>query len=391
MTLSPADHEGTRATGALPSYEQLGARPLINASATLTRLGGSIMPPEVVEAMRGAAGSFVDLEDLQRRVGERIAALTHNEAAYVSCGAAAGIVLATAACAAGTDQRKQAALPQTESMKNEVVVQHIHRNAYDYAVRQVGVRIVEIGDKGGTRELELASALSDRTACVFWFQGAMNRPTELSLERVIALSDRAGVPVIVDAAAQLPPAENLWRFTRMGAALAIFSGGKDLAGPQSTGLVLGRKDLVELCRVHGNPNHAIGRPMKVGKEELMGCLAAVERYLAMDHAARERRFEEIVAGWVERLAGVPGVAAKRDFPNEAGQPVPWALVTFPSEETRDRIVAALLAGEPPVAVAGGPGSAIHLNPMTLREGEENTVIDRLLQEIESAGVPGSAP
>ena len=359
------------------TYAALGIRPVINAQATLTKLGGSVMPPEVVDAMREAARCFVDLEVLQRRVGERIAALTRNEAAYVSSGAAAGLTLATAACTAGADLDARNRIPDLSGMKNEVIIQRLHRNGYDYAVRQVGVRVVEIGDDTGTKRADLERAVNARTAAVFWFQGGMNRPSELPLADVIRIAGNASVPVIVDAAAQLPPVENLWRFTAMGAALAIFSGGKDLAGPQSSGLVLGRRDLVEACRIHGNPNQGVGRPMKVGKEELMGCLAAVERYVALDHEARGRMFEETVEMWNEGLGGITGVSSVRDFPNEAGQPVPWSLVTFRDRDARDAVVKILLDGEPAVAVAPSGENAVHLNPMTLREGEAEVVLERL--------------
>ena len=361
------------------TYAALGIRPIINACATLTRLGGSVMPTEVLDAMRSAAECFVDLDELQRRVGERIAELTGNEAAYVSSGAAAGMVLATAACTAGMDPEKRTSFPDLTGMKSEVIVQRLHQNGYAYAVRQVGVTVVEVGTDAGTSRLELENAISAKTAAIFWFQGAMNRPTELPLEDVIAVANAASVPVIVDAAAQLPPVENLTRFTKMGAALALFSGGKDLAGPQSSGLMLGRKDLIEACRVHGNPNHALGRPMKVGKEELLGILAAVERYVALDHEARNRGFEETVRLWNDGLAGIPGVNARRDFPNEAGQPVPWTLVSLETAERRDAVVSALRAGEPAIAVAQAGDTALHLNPMTLRPGEAQIVLTRLVE------------
>ena len=367
--------------GSKTGYGELGLTPVINACATLTRLGGSIMPAGVVEAMQRAASCFVDLELLQRRVGERIAELTRNEAAYVSSGAAAGMVLATAACTVGADQDAKARLPRLEGVKNQVIVQKAHRNGYDYAVRQVGVEVVDVGTDEGTTSQELEAAISDRTAAIFWFQGAMNVDGEVPLQDVIRIGNAHGVPVLVDAAAQLPPVENLWRFTQMGAALAMFSGGKDLAGPQSTGLVLGRKDLIEIIRTHGNPNQSVGRPMKVGKEELFGSLAAVERYVSLDHKARMAGFEKMVADWVDGLQGIDGVSARRDFPNEAKQPVPWALVEFADEATRDAIVDGMRNGDPAVAVAGAHGAGIHLNPMTLRPGEEAIVLARLKEEI----------
>lgn len=363
-------------------YDQLGVRTLVNASATLTRLGGSIMPPEVVQAMLEASKHFVNLDELQRRVGEELALLTRNEAAYVSCGAAAGIVQATAACITGTDPKAIAQLPDLTGLKNEVIIHKSHRNGYDHAVRQVGVKVVEIGMATHTAPWELEAAINDRTACIFWFQGAMTGHGDLPLETVIAIAKGHKVPVIVDAAAQLPPVENLWRFTEMGADLAIFSGGKDLRGPQSSGLVVGRKDIIEAMRVNGAPNHSIGRPMKVGKEEMVGLLTAVKLYLARDHEGRASQDEETVAGWCMELNRRPGIHAERSFPNEAGQPLPRAKVTIDPAKaglTRDEVVAQLRNGTPSIEVSQAGNDGIYLNPMTLADGEEQIVLERLLE------------
>ncbi len=368
-------------------YAHLGVRPVINAYATLTRLGGSLMPPEVLSAMAEAARCFVDLDELQARVGERIAALTHNEAAYVTSGAAAGLVLATAACITGTDPAAVRQLPDLSGLKDEVIVHKSHRNGYDHAIRQVGVRLVEIGFADRTERWELERAITPRTAAIVYFQAAFTGRGDLPLEEVIDVAKAHGVPVIVDAAAQLPPPENLWRFTQMGADLAVFSGGKDLRGPQSTGLILGRRDLIRACALNANPNFGIGRPMKVGKEEMVGVLAALERYLRLDHQARAARCEQIVANWVAALNEIPGVSAERSFPNEAGQPLPRARVVFQSDVlgmTRDEIVDALLAGDPAVVVAPVGADGIHLNPMTLEEGEEEIVLARLLEVLSTA-------
>jgi L-seryl-tRNA(Ser) seleniumtransferase len=368
-------------------YEELGVRPLINASATLTRLGGSVMPREVVAAMVEASQHFVPLDELQRRVGERLATMTRNEAAYVSSGAAAGLVLATAACIAGNDPQKIAQLPDTTGLKNEVIIHKVHRNGYDHAVRQVGVKVVEIGDGEQTTAADLAAAVNDNTAAIFWFQGAMTGRGDLPLAEVIAVANRHNVPVVVDAAAQLPPVENLWRYTEMGAALAVFSGGKDLRGPQSSGLIVGRKELIEACRINGNPNHSIGRPMKVGKEEMVGLLKAVELYLKRDHMARASQDEEVVTGWCSELNQLPGVHAERSFPNEAGQPLPRALVQIDRARvglSRDAVVDALEQGTPAIAVAKGGTDGIYLNPMTLADGEEQIVLDRLLEILRRA-------
>lgn len=368
-------------------YEELGVRPLINASATLTRLGGSIMPPEVVKAMVEASQHFVPLDELQRRVGERLAAMTHNEAAYVSSGAAAGLVLATAACTAGTDVDAIAQLPDLTGLKNEVIIHKVHRNGYDHAVRQVGVNVVEIGNEEETTVAQLEAAINEQTAAIFWFQGTMSGRGDLPLATVIEVANRHDVPVIVDGAAQVPPVENLWRFTQMGAALAIFSGGKDLRGPQSSGLIVGRSDLIDACRVNGNPNHSIGRPMKVGKEEMVGLLKAVELYLQRDHEGRASQDEEVVTGWCTELNKIAGINAERSFPNEAGQPLPRALVRINSEQIplgRDGVVDALEQGTPSIFVAKADDNGIYVNPMTLADGEEQIVLDRLLEILNQA-------
>nr|BAG82743.1 putative selenocysteine synthase [uncultured bacterium] len=363
-------------------YEQLGLRPIVNASATLTRLGGSVMPPEVVQSMVEAAKHHVNLDELHRRVGEELAKLTNNEAAYVSCGAAAGLAQATAAVVAGTDPKAIAQLPDTTGLKNEVIIHKSHRNGYDHAVRQVGVKVVEIGSALSTAPWELESAINDKTAAVFWFQGAMTGRGDLPLATVIEIANKHGVPVIVDAAAQVPPVENLWRFTEMGAALAIFSGGKDLHGPQASGLCVGRKEIIEAMRVNGNPNHSIGRPMKVGKEEMVGLLTAVKLYVARDHEARASQDEETVSGWCMELSRRPGVHAERAFPNEAGQPLPRAKVTIDAAKagmSRDDVVAQLRNGSPSIEVSQAGSDVLYLNPMTLADGEEQIVLDRLLE------------
>lgn len=362
-------------------YDTLGIKPVINAYATLTRLGGSIMPPEVIHAMNEAATSFVDLPELQQRVGERLAELTRNEAAYVSSGAAAGLVLATAACITRDDASLVTRFPNLNGLKNEVIVHRSQRNGYDYAVRQTGVKMVEVGDGINTCRDDLVAAITEQTAAIFWFQGVMTAPGDLPLQQVIEVANNYDIPVVVDAAAQLPPTENLWAFTQMGAALAIFSGGKDLRGPQSSGLMVGRRGLIDACRMHANPNQGMGRPMKVGKEEMAGLLAAVECYLTIDQEARAQRDETIVAHWNAALNQVRGLEAVRDFPNEAGQPLPWTLVTVDAAAlgmNRDDIVQALVEGDPPIIVAPAGSDGIHINPMTLQPGEEKTVLERFL-------------
>lgn len=355
-------------------HAELGLRPVINAAATLTLLGGSLMPPPVVAAMVAGARQFVELDVLQNAVGSRIARLTHNDAAFVTSGAAAGIVVAVAACLAGSDSESVANFPSLAGFaRTEVIIHRSQRNGYDYACRQTGAHLVEI--EGSADSLE--RAITSRTGAVLWFAGTQYAAGALPVETVIEIAHRHDVPVIVDAAAQIPPVSSLWRFTRdLGADLAIFSGGKGLRGPQSTGIVLGRAGLIDGCVANGSPRAAIGRPLKVGKEELFGILAAVEWTLAQDEPATIAAYEASVAMWIEGLHGFPGVNVERGYPSEAGQPHARAIVTLGENAmlTADGLLRALWDGDPRVAVLAFGGNAIALNPQTLEAGQDTIVL-----------------
>jgi D-glucosaminate-6-phosphate ammonia-lyase len=365
-------------------YQDLGVRRFINAAGTYTRLGGSRMPSVVVAAMADAARHFVDMDELQLSVGARLAVLTRNEAAYVTSGAAAGLTLAAAACMAGTDPGRARQLPDVRGLRNQVVMQRAHRNPYDYAVRLLPIELVEIGYPNQITPVEgweLEHVLGEHTAAVLYVAGGWTSPGSLPLPMVAEIAHRHGVPVIVDAAAQLPPKENLWRFTQLGADLAIFSGGKDLRGPQSTGLIVGRRDLVAACVLLGAPHHGIARGFKVGKEEMAGLLAAVQRYVEQDEEARLQWTESFVASLIERLGG-PHLRVERSFPNEAGQPMPRALCRVLGEgavSRRDDMVALLRSGDPSVevGVADADADSFYVNPMTVDPDEADALLARL--------------
>ena len=361
-------------------YAELGVRKVINGNATLTTLGGSLMPPVVLEAMQSAAQHFVNIDELQEKAGRKIAEWTHNEAAYVSCGAAAGLVLSTAACITGMDEGLRARLPYSEGLKNEVIVHRCGRSGYDFAIRQAGGRLVEIGDAQGATAAELQAAINARTAAIFVFFRSNLMPGQIPLEEQIAIARRHGVPLVVDAAAQLPPVENLWRFTGIGADLVLFSGGKGLCGPQSSGLILGRRDLIQACAFNACPRAFIGRPMKAGKEEIAGLMTAVRWYLDLDHPALMQTYEDQVGAVLRSFAHFPGVDARRSFPNEAGQPLPRAELLFDARMTgisRDEILAQLLAGDPAISLAPSAANGIYINPQTLRPGEEGIITERI--------------
>jgi len=370
-------------------YRTLGLRELINAEGTITRLGGCVMDPAVVAAMAEAARSFVDLNQLLAKAGQHVAGLLGVEAAYITSGAAAGLTLSTAACITGADPAKIRQLPDLRAIaKNEVLIQKSHRNGFDHAVRQTGVKIVEFGLIKETYPWEMRAAISEKTAAVVHFLEFENHHN-LPLPEVIAIAGEKEVPVIVDAAAELPPAENLSRFFDMGADLTVFSGGKDIGGPQSSGLIVGRADLIACCALNANPNYSIGRAMKAGKEEIAGLVTALELYLQQDFAAEEQMWEGMVAFMVEALADVPGLCARRVSPSEPGvQPnwiprvyLDWDKKIIPLD--RDEVKSRLLQTDPAIAV-GNTSTGLFVNPQTLVPGQEKIVARRLREVLLTA-------
>ena len=364
-------------------YERIGVKKLVNAYGTVTRIGGSRMRPEVLAAMADAARSFVDLDELLEKAGEHIARLLGADGAFITTGAAGGLLLSGAACIVGTDPQEMTRLPYTEGMKNEIVIFKGHRNAYDFAFRQVGAKLVEIGVTNHVYPWELEAAISENTAAVAHFAAfdACNRD-DLPLEKVIEISHKAGLPVIVNAAAELPPVENLTRFTKMGADLVVFSGGKDLRGPQCTGLILGRRDLIRACALNSNPNHGIGRALKVGKEEIVGLVTAIELYLEEDQQQRMNQWESQVADVLRGLEGLPCIRARRVCPSDPGiQPtcVPRVYVDLDESRlglSRQEFRDALRKHDPSVVV-GLSSNGIVINPQMLTAEEHSLVIDAI--------------
>lgn len=370
-------------------YETLGMTPLINCATTYTRLGGSIMAPHVAQAMADSANAFVDMFELQRVVGRRLADLTHNEAAYVSNGAAAALTLATAAAITGDDVALMARLPNhLEGLKNRVVVHRTQRNWYDIAVRMTGIELVEIGHTMETYPWEIDDAIDDRTAAVVYFAGGhLNRNT-LPLEFVIERAHARGVPVIVDAAAQLPPVSNLWHFTRnLGADVAIFSGGKMLRGPQNSGLAVGTETMIRGMQLNGPPVQRIGRPMKVSKEAMIGLLAAVETYLETDHEAEALEWQATVDSWFTAWQALAPrwLHVERSATGEAGEPIPRILMTVSLDAplSREDLIQDLRAGSPPIEVVQEGTATIAFSPHLLRPGEAEIVERRVEQLIAS--------
>jgi L-seryl-tRNA(Ser) seleniumtransferase len=382
-------------------YEKRGIRTLINAKGTATRLSGGILRPEVTAAMAEAGKFCVDMAELQAHASQVIARETGAEAGYVASGAAACLLLATAACVAGLEPSKMARLPDTAGMKNEVIMVRSQRNFYDHAVRAAGVKIIEVGlpDRhagAGVRDAEaweIADAITERTAAIFYVADRYARP---SLAEVIKVAHAAGVPVIVDAAAQLPPQSNLRRFIAEEADLVAFSGGKAIGGPQATGILCGKRDLIMAAalqhldldifweqweppatlidkgRLKGVPQHGLGRPCKVGKEDVIGLLTALELFVAEGDAARHRRWlgqAQAVMASLGNLKGAKAVLTGTDAIEE----VPVIELTLDKDSSLGALdlVIALQNGTPSIHLDPtwcDRGVAV-INPICLQDGE----------------------
>ena len=293
----------TSASSGVPTFEKLGLRPLINCRGTYTIISGSRVLPQVIGAMAAASGAYVQMDELMEAVGRRLAELTGAEWGYIGAGCAAIQAQVACACIAGADPERMTRLPDTSGMPNEIIMQRTHRNKYDWALRMTQVRLIEVETPS-----ELRDALSERTALV-----AIDADTEIgdlfSVQETIAIARERGVPCLVDAAAQRPDVPN--RYLAMGADLVVYSGGKCLRGPQSTGFALGRKDLLWAAYLNGAPHHAYCRPMKSGKEEIMGLLAAIEAWiLGRDHDAEWRMWEGYLETIRTAIADLPSLSTE---------------------------------------------------------------------------------
>jgi L-seryl-tRNA(Ser) seleniumtransferase len=355
-------------------YRKLGVRPFINAAGTYTALTGSLLPERARQAMEDASRCFVHLNHLQKAAGERIAKRLGVEAAMVTSGAACAIMLATAACVAGTDTEKIRRIPNLQGMKSDVIIPREHRNGFDHAARNVGIKLVEVGTLD-----ELHRAISPQTAMLY-FTNIFEYKSPIKRQEFIAAGKRTGIPVFNDAAAELPPAKNLSSIVHEGFDLVGFSGGKGLRGPQSSGLLLGRKDLIQAALLNGNPNEdAIGRPAKVGKEEIMGLLAAVEEYVERDHEADMRLWRGFVESIAKDLHGISTVSAEVYMPGPGGHPVPYLRAQW--DQSRLNLKYAdcarqLREGEPSIEVNVDP-DGLSLASYNLYPGEERIVGFRL--------------
>jgi uncharacterized pyridoxal phosphate-dependent enzyme len=375
-------------------YQSIGVRPIINARGTFTIISGSLMLPEVRAAVDHAAQHFVHLDELAEACGARLAALTGAEWGLVTVGCSAAIQHGTAACVAGGNPDLHVRMPNLAGFqKDEVIIPKHSRNVYDAAVRAIGVRIVEVDTPA-----EFEAAIGPRTAMVYFFAGPRADASPLNLKAMADIAKPKGVPILVDAAAEVLKVPNV--HLQLGATLVTYSGGKCLRGPQSAGMLLGRKDLVKAAWVHSAPHHGPGRALKVGKEQAIGMVMAVEQWVKRDHDAEWKMW----SGWLDhistRVSKIDGVKTVVTQPEGLSNHTPSLKVLWDRKKfgfSGDAIAKALLDGEPRIAVFPARGDAsrgedaaltgVNITPYMMMPGEEKIIADKLFEVISK---PGSA-
>lgn len=364
-------------------YKKLGVSPVINAQSWVTALGGSLMRPEVLQAMDDAAQVFVNMTDLNRAAGEVVARACGADKGLVTSGCAAAQVLMVAACMTGQNEDNVEQLPDTTGMKNEVILFKGQRNRYDKSFVTPGATLVEFGSETDASVEELEAAINENTACIA-FVVAPFLPTGIGLEETIRVARERNVPVIVDAAAEVPPRANLSKFIKMGADMVGFSGGKGIGGPQATGLLAGNSDLMEAAFMNSLNLYAsvagIGRPMKVSKENIIGLVTAIELFTDSDEASEWAGWQSKAEFVLESLSGIPGLRVElEDDPSERQGPQP--VLYFEDDydgPSIDEIKKQLEAGDPAIYVGGG-GSRQEINivMVNVQDGEEKIIAERL--------------
>ncbi len=357
-------------------FQELKVRPFINAAEPFTALSGSLIPAEVIEAWQYAAGRSVRLDEVHDAVGERIASLIGCEAAMVTAGAASGLTLGTAACLTGLDRDKVHRLPDTTGMKTEVIIQKSHRYGYDHAVRNCGIRYVEVES---TEELE--HAIGPKTAMLHFFN--TNEPVgRIKLPEFARLGKRHGIPVLNDIAADVPPLANFSRSLQLGCDLVTVSGGKGLRGLQSCGLLYGKADLVKAARLNGPPNSdAIGRGQKVNKEEMLAMMVTLELYFRRDHDADWREWERRVNVVRKAVSTVSGVSSEMFVP-EIHYRCPHVRVRWDEGKlglTVAGVIQKLREGDPSIEMRPNKEDGLEIGVWMLETGEVDIVARRVTE------------
>ena len=374
-------------------YREMGATPIINAIGSLTLLGGSTPPREIREAMEAADGAYIPLDQLEQAAGSLIARAVDVPAAYVTSGAGSALTLATAAAMAGDDDTKIQQLPNTTGMRNEVLIQRRHRYWYDRCLELAGATLFEFGSDAGTTGDALERAIGPSTAAVhFVMKEEAPDSSELSLGETIEIANGAGLPVIVDAAGQIYPLENIGKYVRMGASVQCVAA-KYIGAPQSTGLALGTEEFIyklglqSFASYEGRRIRGIGRPQKIDRQEIVGATAAVKRWMTLNHEERLADAEVRSQVMVDMLSGIPGVSASL-IDNVVGHhafgvnlDVDPAVTGLTNQDVVDR----LKEGDPPVWTRVRDGDDfIALQTFGLRPGEERIVGERIAALVRSS-------
>ena len=360
-------------------FKELGLRTFINAAGTYTSMTGSLMPKEVVEAISYSADEYVNLDDLQDKVGERIAELLECEYATVSSGCFGAMSIGMAGVITGKDPKKVKQLPNTNGMKNEVIMQESHSIGYAQALTNVGAKIVKV-----KTAKQLENAISNKT-CMLWFLNANTDRGEIKWEEFISLGKKHKIPTFIDCAADVPPVENLFRFTKMGFDLVAFSGGKGLRGPQSAGLLLGKREYIEAARMHTPPRgETIARGMKVNKEEVLGMLAALELYLEKDHNKEWEMWESQIKLISDSASSVKGVETEIHVPKYANH-VPSLRIRWNEKKVKispNEVRKQLSEGHPSIQTVGD-STSLGITTWMMVPGQERIVAKRVKEILSS--------
>jgi len=365
--------------------KELGIRTFINAAGTYTAMTGSLMQDEVVETIQGAAKEFMMLDEVQTKVGEKIAAMTHAEAAVVTAGCFSALTLGLAGILTGMDQKKVEALPHLEGtgMKSEVIIQKGHNIGYSHALTNTGCKIVQVE----TLE-ELEKAINENTA-LLWFLHIQSDKGQIMHEKWVEIAKKHGIPTMIDMAADVPPVENLWKFNDMGFDVVCVSGGKAMRGPQSAGILMGKKHIVAAARLSMPPRGStIGRGMKVNKEEILGMYVALEKFINMDHKKEWKVWEDRTALIGNAAKSVNGVNVET-FAPELGNHTPTLRISW--DATKVSLPVKVLQenlrnGNPSIEIMPGENNTLTITTWMLKPGEEKIVAARLKEELSKAVV-----
>lgn len=367
-------------------FAELGLRTFINAAGTYTAMTASLMPQEVMDAINQSAKEFVMLDEVQDKVGARIAEICHAEAAMVTAGCWSAIVLGTAGVITGTDAKKIAMLPSLEGteFKSEVVIQKSHAVGYDHAVTNTGARLVIVE----TRE-EAEKAINDKTA-MMWFLNKEAASGKIDHATFVQIGKQHNIPTMIDMAADVPPVENLWKYNDMGFDLVCISGGKAICGPQSAGILMGKKDLIAAARLNGPPNGGnIGRGMKVNKEEIIGMYVALDNYVKRDHEKEWKKWEDqidVINSAVKNIAGVTTAVLVPPVANHT----PSLEIVWDNNKiklAKEDMGLKLRNGKPSIeTISWENDNSIRITVFMLKPGQEKIVASRIKEELMAASV-----